>query len=224
MRGLLKKIDKTVIGHRVLGDPVFRLFVTANMSMGWNAIYAIFNGIMGIVYHSFWFASMFAYYAVLSVMRFLVISSKRKKQKKSEMRLMKIIGIGMMILAIVLSGVVCMGIAENHNPRYNIIVMITIAAYTFYIVIQTIISVVKAHKKKDINVIMLRDISLVSSAGAILSLERSMLGTFGDAKDLFSMTMTIISGACSFLFVIAVGVSMMVRAGRDNDEKTIDVK
>ena len=130
----------------------------------------------------------------------------------------------MMILAIVLSGVVCMGIAENHNPRYNIIVMITIAAYTFYIVIQTIISVVKAHKKKDINVIMLRDISLVSSAGTILSLERSMLGTFGDAKDLFSMTMTIISGACSFLFVIAVGVSMMVRAGRDNDEKTIDVK
>lgn len=81
-------------------------------------------------------------------MRFIVVSSKSKKRRKSESRMMKVIGTGMIFLAIVVSGIVCMGIAEKHNPKYHIIVMITIAAYTFYIVIQAIISFVKAQKRK----------------------------------------------------------------------------
>ena len=51
---------------------------------------------------------------------------------------------------------------------------------------------------------------MASAIAAILSLERSMLGTFGDASDRFSMTMTIISGAVAFLLVIAIGISMIV--------------
>lgn len=210
MKRLLQKFGNTELGHRVLTDPVFRLFIAANMNMGWNAVYAIFNGIMGIIYHSFWFVSMFAYYAVLSAMRFAVVSSKGKKRKMSEARMMKALGVCMILLAIVVSGIVCMGIAEKHNPKYNIVVMITIAAYTFYIVIQAMISFVKAHRKKDPSMIMLRNISMASAIATILSLERSMLGTFGDASDRFSMTMTIISGAVAFLLVIAIGISMIV--------------
>ena len=41
-----------------------------------------------------------------------------------------------------------------------------------------------------------------------------MLGTFGEAGDRFSMTMTIISGAVAFLLVIVIGVSMLIQAGR----------
>ncbi len=172
---------------------------------------------MGHIYHSFWFVSMFAYYAVLSVMRFLVILSGRRKRKRPGSRMMKTIGAGMALLAIVLSGIVCMGIVEKHNPRFHTIVMITIAAYTFYIVIQAVISVVKAYRKKDATVIMLRDISMAGAVGAVLSLQRSMLGTFGDPGNQFSMIMTITSGAAAFLIVIAIGVSMMIQAGSISD-------
>lgn len=224
MKRLIQKIDSTEVGHRILRDPVFRMLITANMSMGWNAVYAIFNGVMGIIYHSFWFASMFAYYLVLSVMRFIVVSSKSKKRRKSESRMMKVIGTGMIFLAIVVSGIVCMGIAEKHNPKYHIIVMITIAAYTFYIVIQAIISFVKAQKRKNPLMIMLRNISMACAIVALLSLERSMLGTFGDAGDRFSMTMTIISGAVAVLLVIVIGVSMLIQAGRVEEKILPDSK
>ncbi|MBR0132869.1 MAG: hypothetical protein IJM14_07305 [Lachnospiraceae bacterium] len=214
MNKLFQKLDKTVLGHKLLQDPLFRLLVTANMKMGWNALYSIFNGIMGLVYRSFWFVSMFAYYAVLSVMWFIVVSSKEKNKIKSLSKMMKMIGIGMVFLAIVVSGIVCMGIAEKRNPHYNIVIMITIAAYTFFIVIQAIINTVKAHKKKDLTVIMLRNISLASAIGSMHSLERSMLGTFGDADDRFSMIMMAISGAVAFLLVAAIGVLMIIKAGR----------
>ena len=102
-----------------------------------------------------------------------------------------------------------------NNPQYNNIAMITIAAYTFYIVIHAIISFVKARKKKDLSMIMLRNISMACAIVALLSLERSMLGTFGDAGDRFSMTMTIISGACTFLIVVGIGVSMIIQAGKE---------
>lgn len=46
---LIERIEKTELGHRILRDPVFRLFITASVSMGWNAIYAIFNGVMGMI-------------------------------------------------------------------------------------------------------------------------------------------------------------------------------
>ena len=75
----------------------------------------------------------------------------------------------MVLLAIVVSGIVCMGIAESRNPSYDIVVMITIAAYTFYIVIQAVVSFVKAHKGDDATVTMLRDISMASAIGAARS-------------------------------------------------------
>ncbi len=155
MKRLIQKFNNTALGHRVLNDSVFRLFVTANMSM--------------------------------------------------------------VLLAIALSGIVCMGIVEKHNPRFHTIVMITIATYTFYIVIQAVISVVKAYRKKDAAVIMLRDISMAGAVGAVLSLQRSMLGTFGDPGNQFSMIMTVSSGAAAFLLVIAIGVSMMMQAGSISD-------
>ena len=82
-------------------------------------------------------------------------------------------------------------------------------------IIHAIISFVKARKKKDLSMIMLRNISMACAIVALLSLERSMLGTYGDAGDRFSMTMTIISGACMFLIVVGIGVSMIIQAGKE---------
>lgn len=221
MKRLVRAIRKTTLGKRVLDDPLFRVLITSSGSMGWNLIYALFNGVLAIAYRSFWFLSMFVYYLILGGMRLLVVSPKkdRSAERWSDNAIMRTLGIEMIILAVVVSGIVCMAIAEKHNPSYNTVVMITIATYTFYAVTMSIINIVKAHKKKDATMIMLRDISLAGTIVAVLSLERSMLGTFGNAEDGFSMTMEIISGAVAFVLIIVIGISMIMQAKNNMKQK-----
>lgn len=214
MKRLTEMIRKTALGKRVLDDPLFRVLITSSGSMGWNLIYALFNGVLAIAYRSFWFLSMFVYYLILGGMRLLVVSPKkdRSAERWSDNAIMRTLGIEMIILAVVVSGIICMAIAEKHNPTYNTVVMITIATYTFYAVTMSIINIVKAHKKKDATMIMLRDITLAGTIVAVLSLERSMLGTFGNAEDGFSRTMEIISGAVAFVLIIGIAISMIVQS------------
>lgn len=214
MKRWIGAIKKTALGKRVFDDLLFRLLITSSGSMGWNLIYALFNGVLAIAYRSFWFLSMFVYYLILGGMRLLVVSPKKDKaaERWSDPAIMRALGIEMIILAVVVSGIVCTSIAEKHNPTYNIVVMITIAAYTFYTVTMSIINIVRAHKRKNTTMIMLRDISLAGTIAAVLSLERSMLGTFGNAEDSFSMIVEIISGAVAFALIIGIAISMIVRS------------
>jgi uncharacterized membrane protein YfcA len=99
----------------------------------------------------------------------------RRKNKPSATSMYRICGVGMILLAVILSGITCMGIAEDHATKYHMIVMIAIAAFTFYLAVLAIISAVKAHRKNNTVLKLLRNIALVSTIGSMMSLERSML-------------------------------------------------
>ena len=175
--------------------------------MGWNLIYAVFNGVLGIIFHSYWFISLAAYYLVLGMMRGYVIIGNRKNRPVSS--LMKVCGIGMIMLAVTLSGITCMAIAEEHNPKFPMVVMIAIAAYTFYMATMSIISSVKARRRKNVIHILLRDIVMTGMVGSMMALERSMLGTFGDGDGHFLMIMESATGAAGFILVLIMAVSLL---------------
>ena len=82
-----------------------------------------------------------------------------------------------------------------------------------------IVNAVQANRHGDLFWVMLRNISLASAAGSILALERSMLGTFGSSTDSFTYTVEGVSGLVSFLFVVLLGISMIVRALRMEEDK-----
>ena len=106
MKRLVGAIRKSALGRRVIEDPLFRLLITSSGIMGWNLIYALFNGVLAIAYRSFWFLSMFVYYLILGGMRLLVVSPKKEKSAKrwSDNAIMSALGIEMIILAVVVSG------------------------------------------------------------------------------------------------------------------------
>ena len=75
---LISLIERTATGRRLLKDHRFRMILFAVLNMGWNLTYAVFNGILGIVYRSGWFATMFAYYAVLGLLKLNIVTSEKK--------------------------------------------------------------------------------------------------------------------------------------------------
>ncbi len=108
-----------------------------------------------------------------------------------------------MMLSIVIAGVVTLSIVEKRNNQYPLIVM---AAYTFYLIIHAVIESIRAHQSHNRKIAVLRNISLVSAIGAMLSLERSMLGTFGNPFSSFTLIMEATSGFVGFVLIILIGL------------------
>lgn len=82
-----------------------------------------------------------------------------------------------------------MGIVEGINPVRSLIISVAMAALTFIMAFSALRNIIKARRSHDAYQIILRNISLVSVTGSILSLQRSMLGTFGNAADRFTLVM-----------------------------------
>ena len=217
---LINSIKSTAVGRRALADKTFRAVLLACVSMGWNLICAIFNGVLGIVYRSAWFASMSAYHAVLGLMRLSVVFRDLRWKGSADRRtVMRRIGIGFIILAAVTAAIVFLTISEVHNRRYGLILMIAVAAYTFFSVAATVVKFVRTDRRRISSVIMLRSISCAAAAGSLLSLERSMLGTFGSASDGFTYIIEGASGLAAVLFIMILGASMIRLSYRRREER-----
>ena len=63
-------------------------------------------------------------------------------------------------------------IEDSIGTAYHMVVMIAMAAYTFYIFINAIVRTVKAHRRKDRLEAALCNISFASAVGAMLALTR----------------------------------------------------
>lgn len=180
------------------------MLVIISFNMGWNFLYGLFNLVLALMYHSSWHVTMFVYYIILGLMRSSIVFSKNENKS-----FLKYNGIAMIFLAVTMSGIIYLSVAESRTTVYDIIIIITIATYTFYQTVISIINMIKARKIKDKKLIVLRNISLASSIGSMFSLECSMLGTFGDIKTSYSKNMEIISGAFAVVIILFLGIFMI---------------
>lgn len=212
---VIKAIKSTVIGRRMLTDYRYRIVVFSSWGFAFNLVYALYNGALGVVTQSFWFVSMCAYYIMLSTMRFsTVLYERRNGSRKSintEFFVMRFSGILLMGLAIVLSGLVYLSLAKKIAPQYQEIMMITIATYTFIKFTLAVINFVKVKKRKSPLLSTIRNIACADAAASILSLQRSMLVSFGNMGNKKIYMMNGITGAAVCLTVFLLGISMVAK-------------
>ena len=152
-----------------------------------------------------------AYYALLGAMGLYVLANARKRGSGNAGRVARRCGFGMFLLAVVISGVVCMCIAETRNSSYHMIVMIALATYAFYSATMSIIGAVRS-RKGDETQRVLRKLSLASTIGSMLMLEFSMLGTFGDPSSTSSLIMEAATGAGAVILLLLLGRSLIVQS------------
>lgn len=212
IRGL---IERTSIGQKAIRDGRFRTVLFACGSLCVNLAYALYNGIIGIVGSSSWFVTLFAYYGVLAVMRFYAVTYEFKDAgKRTEYSVMRFCGGWLCFLASVLSGMVVLNITTGRDASRHMIVMIAIATYTFWKTTVAIINIIKVRKKNAPLLTTLRNINCADAAVSMLTLEHSMISTFGDSTGQFSVTMDAATGAGAFLIILALGISMVVSGSR----------
>ena len=198
------------------------MIMSAAIAFVFHLLYAIYHCVLGIINLSLWFIAMCAFYGILAIMRFSAVLCERKKQEAAsydaEKFVMKLSGILLAVLSFILAAVNYISLSQSMIAKHGEIIMITIATYTFYKITIAVIKAVKQHKNSSLLLKTIRNISYAEVAASILTLQRSMLVSFGAVEADKIWLMNSVTGAAVCLFVLMLGISMIIKAIRKDYE------
>lgn len=96
--------------------------------------------------------------------------------------------------------------------------MITIATYTFYKVVLAILNTVKIRKENALLLSTVRNIGCADAAVSLLSLQRSMLVSFGEMERDKIYLMNALSGAGVVIIILLLGIGMIVKSSKTKSD------
>ncbi len=208
------------LGNRYLTDAALRTHVSLYMSLAVNLFYVGVNVLSYVLYRSMWFVILAVYYAILAVMRFLLVRYAGKhgigKKRLGELKRSRLCACVLLSVNFVLSGAVLMILFQNRGFEYHGMLIYVMAAYTFYITVHAAVSLVKYSRYNSPVMTMSKTIALSAALVSMLSLETAMFSQFG--QDMLPETkrlMIALTGAGVSIVVVAVSIIMIVRATKE---------
>ena len=180
-------------------------------SLAFNVAYALGNCIIGFLNQSWWFITVGAYYTVLAITRFSVLQVKRKASGNYDTELFarRITGILLVVLSFCIVGVNIMSAVKDRGTDFHVIVMITIATYTFTKITISIIGMVKAKRSASPVLKILRNISFADACVSIYTMQRSMLMTFPGMEAAEILLLNIFTGTAVWIVVLLLGINLI---------------
>lgn len=208
-------LTKTKTGNKVVSNQRYRIIVSAAAAFMFNLLYALYHCILGIISHSLWFVFLCAFYGILATTRFSAVLCERNHHglpsNDTEIFVTKFSGILLVLLSFVLATVNYISLSQYIVSRHEEIIMITIATYTFYKITMAIVTAIKQHKIPSPLLRTIRNIRYAEVSASTLTLQRSMLVSFGSIDNKLVCFMNAMSGAAVCLFVLILGLSMITK-------------
>lgn len=204
-----------------LEDTRLRVNVSLYGTMIWNVLYALLQLGMGFRHRSFWFVSLAVYYISLAVMRFFLVNhtSRYKAGEKmlSELRKYRACGVIFLVMNLALSLMIFFMVYWNRTFHHHEITTIALAAYTFTSLTVAVVNIVRYRKYNSPVYTASKSISLAAACVSMLTLESTMLTTFGEeTMNLAGRRAFLgISGGAISVFIIAMAIYMIVQGTKN---------
>lgn len=210
-------IYRNPLGNRYLTDRVFRTEVGLYLSLGINLLYIAIHLLSWFVNRSWWFVVLAGYYAILSVMWFLLARFVRRKGIGSnivdEWKRSRVCACILLLVNLSLSGAVLMILYQNRGFHYHGILIYVMALYTFYTTIHAVVDMVKSRKLGSPILSTTKIVSLSAALVSMLNLETAMFSQFGaDMAPEHQRIFIILTGAGVSIAIIALSVLLIVSA------------
>lgn len=201
-----------------MSDQRYRMMICAAIIFVLDAFYTIYHGLFGIINFSPWFVAMCIFYGILAAIRLAAVLCEYKKQdaasEDTEKFVMKLSGVLLAVLSFVLAVVNYISLSQNIVTKYEEVIMIAIATYTFYKITMAIIRAVRQRRNLSPLLVTLRSITYAEAAASLLTLQRSMLVSLGEINGKQICLMNAVTGAAVCMFVLRVGISMIENSVR----------
>lgn len=201
--------------HHLLDNYGFRTIVFTTFSFCINVGYAIFEGILGIVFISIWYISLSGYYFILSIARGSILWHHQKRKKNAKQLVEDALqqyqhcGILLVVLTLALSVAIIQMVYADKGFIHLGVTIYASAAYTFYKLIMSIIHLGKAKKEKDYRIQSLRNIGFAEALVSILALQTAMFASFSDGQ-MNSSIFNAITGGIVVLIILVLGIYMII--------------
>lgn len=181
-----------------------RTLKVALLSLATNTVFAIYYLVFGSVTRSWWLLTLGSYYLILSLVRFVVLRSKKK-----ELFISRFTGWMLMLLSVPLVGTVILSVVRDRGQKLHMIVMITMAAYAFTKITLATIKFIKARRSTSATLITLRNISFADAFVSIFALQRSMLVSFEGMNETEIVVMNTALGSAVCVITFLLGLNLV---------------
>lgn len=173
---------------------------TAVFSVTFNTAVGTYHIVSGAVTHSWWLFTIGFYYAVLSIVRFVVLLTKKRPRFVA-----RFTGMMLMVMTLPLVGTVILAALENRGTKWHEIIMIIMAIYAFTKITFATIHLIKSRKSTVVKHVALRNLSFADAFVSIFALQRSMLASFGNMSEDTILLFNVLLGAAVCIVVFLLG-------------------
>lgn len=204
---------------RLFNDVHFRINLSLYGTLIINIIYSIFQLGLGFYHNSFWFYSMAIYYFLIALMRYYLVRHTRNykpgEELEIELKKYRFCGWILLLMNVSVSIIIFFMIYWKRTFVHHEITTIALAAYTFFTFTLAIINLVKYRKYNSPIYIATKSINLVVSSVSMITLETTMLTTFGgNDVPLFRTLILSLSGGAVAIFILIMAILIIVKANR----------
>lgn len=173
-------------------------------------VFAVYNIFIGFYHGLAWNKSIFAYYVCLFLIRFMIAKNMQKKIKKecvvSENMICYFSNLLILILNVFAIVPIVLMCLFRKTVNVSTITAITIATYTFYKVVVSIIKLSKIKNRQSALLVASDNVDFVDAIMSILTLQNTLILTFGSV----TKSISILCVVTSSLFVIMLIIFSLI--------------
>ena len=219
-RQIRQRIDGIPLAYRYRTDRIFRTKVSLHLSLGISLLYVAVNLWSWYLGRSWWFVVLAGYYAIMAVMRYLLVRYVRLNTIGSsllkEWRRSRACAYILLLVNMTLSGAVLMILYAHRGYDYPGILIYVMALYTFYATAHAIVDMVKYRKLGSPVMSTAKIVSLCGALVSMLNLETAMFAQFGGEMSLSQQRIMIAAtGAGISVVVVTLSLGLIVRATKE---------
>lgn len=227
-RQIRQRILGTALGHRYLTDREFRTRISLWISFGMNMLYVGIELWSWYTLGSWWFLVLAVYYAIMAVLRSLLLGAFRQSDvgngSRKEWVRSRSCACILLLVNLSLSGAVLMILYQDKGYDYPGIMIYVMALYAFYSTIHAVVDLVRFRKSASPILSTAKIVSLCAALVSMLNLETAMFAQFGGGMSPADQRLMImLTGAGVSIVVVTLSVGLIIKAneqiGRIDDGK-----
>lgn len=206
---------------RIKNDYVFRAFAFSALSFFITMLFTAYNVFLYIAYKAVWNIGIAVYYALLLSIRAYVIFSERKfykeqltdvQKENKRKKLFLFQSILLFIIDFSLIVPISLMVLQKKTVTYSTIPAITAAAYTTYKIVIATRNIIKTRKESHLSLKILRTVNFVDALVSVLTLQYTLIITFGGGMDKDMFLLCAISSFAIWTLLIVLSLKSLLQS------------
>ena len=205
-------------------DYVRQTTMSAGASLSCTALFALYNGCLGLCCGSGWHGSIGVFYLLLTAIRGMVLLTERgnrarpeAEQNRCRRQTFLISSVLLLALDLALIGPISMMAVLDRPISMGLIPAIAMAAYTTWKITMASIHLSRQRRRGGGSLLVaeLRTVNFIDALVAILTLQNTLIMVEGTAEDEPAMrTVSAVSSAILYAVIVAITIRMLYRGLR----------